>query len=123
MMQPREFHLEADPGNPICDFCSAQNPHWEFQIEPHHEIGVDRIGGSNLHSMDEDGRWAACDICKEFIMQRKNSELARHSVDSFYRIFSIIPESERSNVLARVRQAHNFFFSRWDGSEPKRDND
>jgi hypothetical protein len=102
---------------PVCDFCSGKNPRWEFQIPAGHEIGVDRIGNGDIHSMDEDGRWAACGPCTKLIMERDNSALAERSVDSFMKKHKI-RNSARPEVLARVRQAHNFFFALWDSSYP-----
>lgn len=113
------YFLEADPDNIICDFCSAPNPRWEFQIEGGHRIGEDHIGDREISSMDADGRWAACDMCKYFIVHRQTGKLARRSARSYMKLYPIIPESELPNIVARIRQAHNFFFVLWDGSEPK----
>jgi hypothetical protein len=116
---PEEYYLDADPENPICDFCSNPHPKWEFVIPAGGRIGTDRILDRDLESMDRDGRWAACDTCKTYIMQRENAKLARHSVDNFFLLYPFIPKSQRNDLIARVRQAHNFFFVGWDGRDPK----
>ena len=115
-----DIFIDAEPGNPICDFCSAQNPRWEFQIEAGHEIGEDHVMGRELHSMDRDGLWGACDVCKEFIVNRQNAALAERSMNHFFKLYGIAnTEANRNLAIGRVRQAHNFFFSRWDGTDPK----
>lgn len=45
----------------VCDFCSAPNPKWRYEVDDFVLWQIGALGGRGL------GGWAACDVCKVHI--------------------------------------------------------
>lgn len=105
--------IEIERIDKCCDFCSTPDPVWLYKITTEGRIGESAPG---IVHMDMDGLWAACNPCHDLIEARKNSKLAERSADSFYEINPEIPKHIRPQIVAGIRDVHNYFFTRWDGA-------
>jgi hypothetical protein len=101
----------------ICDFCSWPRVAWTFQIAPGGEMYV--AGTTRReHHMDADGQWAACDECKNFIMDRDWNGLRERSIGHVDSLMTPMRGLPDELIRVGVQQAHGYFSGKWDGSDP-----
>lgn len=101
----------ALPGGGVCDFCSSNDPEWEYPAQSfdHQAYIVDEDGVEK--APDEQGSigsWAACDDCKEFIEAGDLRGLSDRSLD--HMPSGPPPAYARESVLEGLMQLHQMFF-------------
>lgn len=84
----------------ICDFCSQDNPTWEYTAKDFRTIDTSVLIGTSH------GSWAACDICHKLIEESKFDELANRSAKLLHRDTPFIPYDI---CLTHIRALHNKF--------------
>jgi hypothetical protein len=66
-----DFRVER--ATPVCDFCLAPNPAWEYPAAPVHIVGHPEI-------TDSDDEWAACEVCHALIAGSRVGQLVERMV-------------------------------------------
>lgn len=105
-------HLTGHPPEPVvlpngsaiyqCDFCSVRYPAWTIPLQERTELTV-RASDFELTSED-DGWWAACDVCAELIRNRKIRLLRERSLNRLREITGAPLEPEVAEMI-RLKQA------------------
>lgn len=90
----------------ICDFCSAQNPAWQYPALTFLAYCISHIGGESV------GDWAACDACHQLIEAEDRRGLAQRSLQEL-----ILKHPETSSAatelyLELVELQQQFFLHR-----------
>ena len=88
----------------MCDFCSDLDVKWSYEASSF----VMPESGSAFH-----GGWAACDPCHDLIEADKRQQLAKRSVDTFFKNNPDVKDvpAVRVAIAKHVRAAHAGFFA------------
>jgi hypothetical protein len=125
----REIHamgvkeIEQVRTDAVCDFCSHPKVVGIFSIPAGGVIASTIHEGMRDTHLDKDGKWGACDACKEIILSGRETapaELAIRSVENGRRIhpdtLGMLPIEL---VAEMVAAPHSLFWTGWDGSDPE----
>lgn len=92
-----------------CDFCSLKRIEWAFRTRVF-VYGIDMQ--RNLHL--DDGRWAACSICHDLVVERRQEALLKRSYESFLYLHPealMVPQRCRNDLKNKIRAFHQKFFA------------
>ena len=104
-----------DRADIICDFCSWPLVRWLFEIPVLETPVVSYQGGDHIeHHHDSDGRWGACEECKNFILAGDWKGLQARSVEHAYSLNTGLAQMPRFLVELSVANAHGFFKNGWE---------
>jgi hypothetical protein len=98
----------------ICDFCSWPRVAWTFTIAPGREMYTVIEHGEKEHHMDEDGLWAACDDCKNFIMEEDWQGMLERSVRNANALRTPMSGLPEPLIRVGITAAHRHFWAGWE---------
>lgn len=112
----------------VCDFCADPNPVCRFEISAGGQASavISDARGMAVVTHFDDGHWAACDTCRDWIIQVKPGAdlktvedammgVARRSYGTMMRHHPDVPSALAAISIADM---HAIFWQRYDGSEP-----
>jgi hypothetical protein len=103
--------------DPKCDFCSDKPIRWGYTAMPSLAIMTGPV--TLIH--EEDGRWAACEICHDLIEKRDKDALAKHSLAEFNKHYpGVMTNMPEEMLLKSFREVHDIFWLGYDGAPPVR---
>lgn len=104
--------LDEETLEAVCDFCNAPIPAhgWLVRTEPFGwTLGaeVNPLEYVPLTEPNEDdGQWAACDICADLIRDGQWDELDRHSMWTFEHVHGPLSDDLRDEIFAAMHALH-----------------
>ena len=96
----KDTFLDADPEEPLCDFCSEAHPPHRFKARDVKLQGQDEKG----RDLWSKGDWAACDTCALLINTNNRVGL---QVRAFK---SLAPQEQTIQAGEIIKQIHDKFF-------------
>lgn len=84
-----------------CDFCSAPDPTWQAECTPFLTSTNVVVPGVDFDQQD-DGLWAACDTCADYIRRGDWQRLAYRSQKNFVRV-SGMPTELASRLITHIQ--------------------
>ena len=107
--------IEITRADVVCDFCSLPLVRWLFEIPVLETPVVSYGGGDHIeHHHDSDGRWGACDECKNFIMAGDWKAMQVRSVEHARTLHTMMEHMPQFLVELSVANAHGFFKNGWE---------